>query len=86
MQLSGQRILTMEFVDGCRLTDIAGLRGALTTHLTKAVVMLLFRSVRLACWYPVSCTSHNRFGQYMVCVTALMSSSCHTSTLLMLSS
>ena len=27
VQLSGQRILTMEYVDGCRLTDIACLHG-----------------------------------------------------------
>lgn len=41
-QLSGQRILTMEYVDGCRLTDLACLRGTrfLRLHGVATAVML----------------------------------------------
>lgn len=41
-QLSGQRILTMEYVDGCRLTDLACLRGErlLRLHGVATAMML----------------------------------------------
>jgi hypothetical protein len=60
LQLSGQRVLTMEFVDGCRLTDIALLQGA---YLLNKVAP--YACMRMNVWsvgkrvtaQKVSCTS-----------------------------
>jgi len=45
MQLSGQRVLTMEFVDGCRLTDIAGLQGTVPVNKVAPCACMYLQSV-----------------------------------------